>query len=285
MRNRIALVVGVLAAAAVSGTALAEDTPAPAAPPPSPFTFSANVNAVTDYYFRGLTQTWGQPAIQGGFDASHTSGLYAGFWASNVSGNQFAGGSLETDWYGGYNYKLNDDFTLGAGLLYYWYPNANYNKAAACATMVCPDQSYNTFEGNLSAAWKFLTFKWSYAFTDYFGANKSTGYDGDTSGTMYFDLSANYPLKVLGGLNIIAHVGYTYYSAETVTPLNGETDPSYWDWKLGVSKTWEGGWNLGLFYVQGSNNFWENTQSLSTTAPDTKDLNKAMVLLQFGKTF
>ena len=56
--------------------------------------------------------------------------------------------------------------------------------------------------------------------------------------------------------------------------MNGETDPSYWDWKLGVSKTWESGWNLGLFYVQGSNNFWENTQSLSTTSPDTKDLNK-----------
>jgi hypothetical protein len=37
--------------------------------------------------------------------------------------------------------------------------------------------------------------------------------------------------------------------------------------------------------VQASNNFWENTQSLSTTAPDTKDLNKAMVVLQFGKTF
>ena len=67
------------------------------------------MNAVTDYYFRGLTQTWGGPAIQGGFDVSHTSGLYAGFWASNVSGNQYAGGSLETDWYGGYNYKLGED--------------------------------------------------------------------------------------------------------------------------------------------------------------------------------
>jgi uncharacterized protein (TIGR02001 family) len=283
---RIGLVVGVLAAATASITGHAEDAPAVLAPPASPYTFTANVNAVTDYYFRGLTQTWGQPAIQGGFDASHTSGLYAGFWASNVSGNQFAGGSLETDWCGGYSHKLNDDFTLGAGLIYYWYPNANYNQAAGCATTACADQSYNTFEGNLSAAWKFLTFKWSYAFTDYFGANQSTGYDGDTNGTMYFDLSANYPLKVLGGLNIIAHVGYTHYSAEVLPPgFNGETDPSYWDWKLGVSKTWDAGWNLGLFYVQGSNNFWENTQSLSTTAPDTKDLNKAMVFVQFGKTF
>ena len=282
MLNRIALVVCMLAGAVTSTAALAEDPPPP---PASPFSFTANVNAVTDYYFRGLTQTWGRPAIQGGFDASHTSGLYAGFWASNVSGNQYAGGSLETDWYGGYNYKLGEDTTLGAGLIYYWYPGANVNKAAGCALTPCADQSYNTLEGNLSAAWKVLSFKWSYAFTDYFGANATTGYNGDTSGTMYFDLSANVPVKVLGGLNIIAHVGYSLYSEEFAVPVNGETDPSYWDWKLGVSKTWEAGWNLGLFYVQGSNNFWENTQSLSTTAPDTKDLNKGIVYLQFGRTF
>lgn len=283
MLNRTALVVCMLAVAATSTAALAED-PAPA-PPASPFSYTANVNAVTDYYFRGLTQTWGSPAIQGGFDVSHTSGLFAGFWASNVSGNQFAGGSLETDWYGGYNYKLGEDTTLGAGLIYYWYPGANVNKGAACALTPCADQSYNTLEGNLSAAWKFLSFKWSYAFTDYFGGNANTGFKGDTSGTMYFDLSANVPIKVLGGLNIIAHVGYSLYSEEFAVPVNGETDPSYWDWKLGVNKTWESGWNLGLFYVQGSNNFWENTQSLSTTSPDTKDLNKGIVYLQFGRTF
>lgn len=283
MLSRKALSLSILAATAIPTAALAEDSP-PAAPPP-PFSFTANVNVVTDYYFRGLTQTWGGPAIQGGFDVNHTTGLYAGFWASNVSGNQYAGGSLETDWYGGYNYKLGEDVTLGAGLYYYWYPGANVNKGASCALTPCADQSYNTFEGNLSAAWKFLAFKWSYAFTDYFGGNASTGFKGDTSGTMYFDLSANAPVKVLGGLNIIAHVGYTLYSEDFATPVNGETDPNYWDWKLGVSKTWQSGWNLGLFYVQASNNFWEKTQSVSTTSPDAKDLNKGTLYLQFGRTF
>jgi uncharacterized protein (TIGR02001 family) len=265
-----------LAAATFPTAALAQD---------SPLSLSANVNLVSDYYFRGLTQTWHNPAIQGGFDAAHSSGLYAGVWASNVSGKQYAGGSMETDLYAGYNYKLNEDVTLGAGLIYYWYPGANVDEAAGCATTACPDQSYDTLEGNLSAAWKWLSFKWSYAFTDYFGANADTGFKGDTSGTMYFDLSASVPLQVLGGLNIVGHIGYTLYPEELAAPINGETDPSYYDWKLGVSKTWDAGWNLGLFYVQGSNDVWENTQSLSTTAPSTKDLNEGTVYLQVGRTF
>ena len=48
------------------------------------FSFSANVGLYTDYIFRGYTQTQNEPAIQGGFDVEHSSGLYAGTWASNV---------------------------------------------------------------------------------------------------------------------------------------------------------------------------------------------------------
>jgi hypothetical protein len=41
---------------------------------------------VSDYIFRGISQTQRQPAIQGGFDYSHASGFYVGTWASNVAG-------------------------------------------------------------------------------------------------------------------------------------------------------------------------------------------------------
>ena len=64
-----------LAALAVHGVALAEDG--------SPF--SANVGFTTDYIFRGISQTSGNPAVQGGIDYAHASGLYAGVWGSNVS--------------------------------------------------------------------------------------------------------------------------------------------------------------------------------------------------------
>src|ERR1035437_8473000 len=56
---------------------------APAAAPASPLT--GNMTIATDYIFRGLTQTKGKPAIQGGFDYAHPSGFYVGTWLSNIS--------------------------------------------------------------------------------------------------------------------------------------------------------------------------------------------------------
>src|ERR1035437_4409760 len=63
----------------------AEPATAPAAAPASPHTFTGNVGLVSQYIFRGLTQTNAHPAIQGGADYSHASGFYAGTWLSNIS--------------------------------------------------------------------------------------------------------------------------------------------------------------------------------------------------------
>ena len=46
-------------------------------------TATANINLVSQYRFRGIDQTWGHPAVQGGADLSLPSGIYAGVWASN----------------------------------------------------------------------------------------------------------------------------------------------------------------------------------------------------------
>src|SRR5665811_2385831 len=67
----------ILAALAVPGVAMAAD----AAPAPAVI---ANVGWVSNYVFRGITQTVGKPAVQGGFDYAHSSGFYAGVWGSNV---------------------------------------------------------------------------------------------------------------------------------------------------------------------------------------------------------
>src|ERR1700751_3732521 len=59
---------------------------APAAPPPAPEqTLTANVGFFSEYVFRGIEQTGGKPAVQGGFDYTHPSGFYVGTWASNIS--------------------------------------------------------------------------------------------------------------------------------------------------------------------------------------------------------
>lgn len=272
--TRLASRIAALAILAAPLSAMSEDTP-------PPYTLSANVSLVSDYYFRGLTQTWGKPAIQGGFDFAHSSGLYAGTWASNVSGNQFAGGSMEWDFYGGYNFKVNDDFTVGGGAIYYYYPGANYDQASSPAY----DEKFDTAELYLNATWKFLTFKWSYALTDYFGVNEDVGYLNDTDGTMYFDLTANYALAFMEGLTLVAHVGYTLFPDDIYAApgVNGEADASYFDWKVGLTKGWNGGWNAGVFYVGADNDIWENTASFANSS--TRDVNKGKLIVQVGRTF
>jgi hypothetical protein len=74
-----------------------------AAVPASPHTLTGNVGLFSSYRFRGIDQTFGKPALQGGVDYSHASGIYLGNWNSNVQqGAGYPGGNLEMDFYGGW---------------------------------------------------------------------------------------------------------------------------------------------------------------------------------------
>ena len=69
----------ILMALSLPGFAMAEDatTATPAV--------TANVALVSNYLYRGISQTGGKPALQGGFDYAHASGFYAGVWGSSIS--------------------------------------------------------------------------------------------------------------------------------------------------------------------------------------------------------
>ena len=84
---------------------------------------SANIATVSNYYFRGITQTSDNAAIQGGIDYSHESGLYAGTWLSNID---FGGKeNAEVDLYAGFGNDIGDTgFSYDVGIIYYWYPGA-----------------------------------------------------------------------------------------------------------------------------------------------------------------
>ena len=76
------------------------------------------------YRFRGIDQTFNKPALQGGIDYSHSSGIYVGNWNSNVnSGAGFPEGNLEMDFYGGWKTTFGD-FGLDVGGIYYYYPGS-----------------------------------------------------------------------------------------------------------------------------------------------------------------
>ena len=87
-----------------------------------PFTVSANVGLVSDYRFRGVSQSDRELAIQGGITVQHESGLYAGTWASNLSGwGTFGGSNTELDLFAGYAFPLAGG-KLDVGLTWYMYP-------------------------------------------------------------------------------------------------------------------------------------------------------------------
>ena len=89
----------------------------------SPFTVSGSVGLVSDYRFRGVSQSDKEMAIQGGITVTHESGFYVGTWASNLAGwGTFGGSNMELDIFGGYAFPLNDDLKLDVGLTWYMYP-------------------------------------------------------------------------------------------------------------------------------------------------------------------
>jgi len=86
---------------------------------PAGTTLTGNITLTTDYLYRGISQTTGDAALQGGLDLNHESGFYLGVWGSNVD---FAD-SLELDYYAGYSTELNADFSADLGVIYYDYPS------------------------------------------------------------------------------------------------------------------------------------------------------------------
>ena len=81
----------------------------------------------SDYTFRGISQTAEDPAIQGGFDYEHGSGLYIGTWASNVDFEvqTVSDATMELDVYGGIAGEFDNGLGWDVGILSYNYPGAD----------------------------------------------------------------------------------------------------------------------------------------------------------------
>lgn len=101
----------------VSTAAFAQDAPAPE------FVISGSAALVSDYRYRGVSQTDKDPAVQGSITVTHNSGIYGGFWASNLAGwGTFGGPNLELDLIAGFKTALAEGVTIDAGVTWYMYP-------------------------------------------------------------------------------------------------------------------------------------------------------------------
>ena len=259
-------------------SASAADAPAAT----SPHTFTGNFTLASEYLYRGIAQTRGKPAIQGGFDYAHASGFYAGVWGSNISwiGDAVAGASapIEIDVYGGYKGSLGGDLGYDLGVLTYNYPGSG-------KTLNGTVLDQDTTELYAAMSWKWLTLKYSHSTTALFGWNKvpSTTLE-KTTGSGYLELNASYDLGNSWGIN--GHVGHQ--------KVNGNTDASYSDYKLGVTKDLGFG-VVGLAY-SATNAKDSCSGAAAATANDAYcfvnnngtnaySSGKGRMLLTFGKTF
>lgn len=257
-----------LGAFAASTSALAQTTSdAPvAAASTDPFSVTANIGLFSDYRFRGISQTAKRPAVQGGFDIAHESGLYAGVWASNISwlsdGNSAVSAPIEMDIYGGWKKALTPDWTVDVGGLQYYYPGT-YPSDGFYARP-------HTFELYAALSWKTLTLKYSHALTRLFGqVNPMTGQDTDGSG--YLDLTGTYDTG-FWGLGLVGHVGRQW--------VRNYSAASYTDWKIGLTKDLGKNFTASLSYIDTNAD-----KQIYTAANSNKVLSRATVVVGLSKTF
>ena len=173
-----------------------------------------NVGAVSDYRYRGISQSRLKPAIQGGVD--YTNGpVYLGLWASSIKWIGDFGGDadVEIDLYGGIKGDLGGGFGYDVGVLTYQYPS---NKLSPSA---------NTTELYGAVTYGPATLKYSHAVTNTFA-------NTDSKNSYYLDLSASFDLG--GGLMLVPHLGYQKIKG----PFSGVG--SYTDYALTLSKDFSG---------------------------------------------
>ncbi|BDU51809.1 TorF family putative porin [Limnohabitans sp. INBF002] len=206
----------VLAILATSSAAFAQT--APVAPE-----VTYNVGVVSQYRYRGIAQTKGDAALQGGVDYANANGFYLGAWGSTIKWIKEAGthnsvdtkGPVELDLYGGYKFEAAG-IAYDVGYLRYQYVNNTYNKIGADYSNPNTDEIYG------AATYGVLTAKYSYTLSDLFGQHAN----GGSKHSSYFDLTANFDLG--NGYTFAPHAG-----RQTVANNAGY---SYTDYSLTLSK-------------------------------------------------
>lgn len=234
------ITLGALLLAATSMPAFAQD--APTAPPPA-ITINATAAVVSDYRFRGVSQTDKQFAVQGSITVTHESGFYISAWGSSTSGYVVAGGNAkqEIDLIGGYS-KTFDGVKLDGGVLYYFYPRDS-----------TPGVHSDFFEPYFDISKTFGPIS-AKATVNYAPKQKALALDQTGVGSGYFsrsrdniyvagDFSAAIPKTPLG---LTAHVGHSFGPSWLATDAN--LKDGYTDWGLGATVTYKV-LTLGVSYV------------------------------------
>jgi uncharacterized protein (TIGR02001 family) len=241
-----ALGTGLIAAPAIAQTA-----------PPSEFTVTGGATLVTDYRFRGLSQTNKDVAVQATATVQHKSGFYVSLWGSSIDDYVANGSDAELDLIGGYR-KTISGTTFDGGLLYYVYPGNNGATTNFAEPYLSVAHTYGPFSAKIggNVAWK----------------QRALGLNGDRRGGAYgyAELAAAVPKT---GLTVTGHLGHSF-ARNYIT--FGER---YTDWSIAGAYTIKQ-ITLGLAYVDTNKNL-----SSYAGAPNDKNISKGGIVASLGFAF
>lgn len=222
------------AALLISALLLAAPAAAQDTSPPPPVSVSASATALTDYRFRGVSRSGGDPAVQAQVEASALFGLYGGVLASSTghddprTGLRGGPGDAEIDLFAGYQRPLGP-FQVDGGLR--WYTFAGHT-AGRASDYFEPAASLRYSLGPASAS---------------VGAAYAWGGQDALRGRDSLYLRADASLGLPGTpLTFKAHVGRTDGALGRVGPVG--TGDTYTDWSA-TAEASRGMFRIGLSYV------------------------------------
>jgi len=185
------------------------------------FTLTGSAAIVSDYRFRGISQSGKRFAAQASATLTHSSGFYGSFWTSSIDDYVAAGADAELDLIAGYSTTV-EGFTLDGGVLYYVYPSASkgvntdfFEPYASIKYTVGPA----TLKGGVAYAPKQKAI-----------ASPILGGTKDDNLYLYAEASGAIPDT---GFSLTSHVGYSKGRSFLTAGLK-----DYVDWNLGAAYTW-----------------------------------------------
>jgi uncharacterized protein (TIGR02001 family) len=220
--------------------------PAPAAAPVSPWDVAITAAVMTDYNWRGITQSDHQPSVQGGFEPRYNVTkdvqLYAGISGESIDFPNHA--AAEIDLYGGIRPTF-DKLALDFGFWYYDYPGGQcyHDAMAGCLPGVSAFDNYAKADASFYEVYG----KATYTVNDNLSVGAQVWYSPSVSNTgadgLYYagNVTLTAPANMLpNGIGAYASADLAYWSLGTTDAFYGNTPlPSYTSWDLGLGFTWK----------------------------------------------
>jgi len=227
--------------------------PAAAADLGNGISVNGGATLVSDYRFRGISQTDKRFAVQGSFTLAHTSGFYGTVWGSSIDDYVYNGADQEIDFIAGYKKTLGST-TIDGGILYYYYPGSGGIDSDFFEPYVSVAQAFGPVTAKVTA--------------NYAPKQSALSIGDGKEDSLYFagDLSAAIPNTPV---SLTAHLGHSF------GPSYLTIGKGYTDWGLGASVTVKN-LTVGLAYVDTDGAF---------ITPSGRDAAKGGVVASLGVAF